>query len=198
MRELHFSDLSRTRTGISSAFMPEQFVFDETVGYRGTVQRHKSRMGPRTQMMNCARENFLARPAFTEQQDCRLRRGHALRHLACVLHRRMLSDDSRETIANRVLLAQQQIFTQQFLLLSRTLQQQFQVIEIHRLLDEIERAFFHRRDGFFHRSVRRHQNDRQRCFNLAGLTKDIQARTSGQFQVRENQLIPAAANFLNR
>ena len=65
---------------------------------------------------------------------------------------RMLAHDARKSVARRVFLAQQQIFAQQFLLLRRALHQQFQMIQIHRLLDEIERAFLHRGDGFFHRA----------------------------------------------
>ena len=99
----------------------------------------------------------------------------------------MLADDPREAVAHRVFLAQQQIFAQQFLLLRRALQQQFQVIQVHRLLDEIERAFLHRGHGFFHRTVRRHQDHRQRGFDAPRFAQHIQAGTAGKFQIGENQ-----------
>ena len=55
-----------------------------------------------------------------------------------------------------ILLAQEQIFSQKFLLLCGAIEEQLQVIEIHGLLDEIKRALFHRRNCFVDGSVGRH------------------------------------------
>ena len=132
-------------------------------------------------MMNRAREKFLARAAFAQQQHRGIRRRHALGHRAGIFHRRMLADDARKSVAHRVFLAQQQILAQQFLLLRRALQKQFQMVQVHRLLNEIERAFLHRRDGFFHRAIRRHQNHGQSGFHLSRFAQHIQTGTAGKF-----------------
>ena len=126
-------------------------------------------------MVNGPRKNFFSRSAFTQQQHGRFRGRHPLGNLARVFHRRMFAQNARKSVAHRIFFAQQQIFPQQFLLLRGAIQQQFQVIEIDRFLDEIEGAFFHCGDRFFHRAIRGHQNYRQSRLDLARFAQHIQA-----------------------
>ena len=149
----------------------------------------------RAEVMDRAGKEFLAGAAFAEQQHGGIGGGHALHHLARFLHGGMFADDARKTVPRGVFLAQQQIFAQEFLLLRGALHQQFQVFEVHWLLDEIERAFLHRGHGFFHRAVRGDQNDGKRGITLACFAQHFQAGIAGKFQIRQHQQISPRANF---
>ena len=109
----------------------------------------------------------------------------------------MLADDLREAVARRIFLAQQQIFPQQFLLVRRALEKQLEVIEVHGLLDEIEGALFHRRDSFFHRAVGGDENHGKGGLGSPRFAQHVEAGTAGKFQVRKNEQVAAAANFLD-
>ena len=119
MRQFHLADLARARAGVGAALVSEELVFDQPFGNGGAVQGHKRLLGARAEVMDGAREKFLAGAAFAQQQNRGIGGGHALRHLARFLHGGMLADDAREAVARGVFLAQQQIFAQQFLLRAR-------------------------------------------------------------------------------
>ena len=80
----------------------------------------------------------------------------------------------------------------------RALEQQLEVIEIHRLLDEIERALFHRRHGLFHRAVRGDENEGQRRLDALRLAQHFDSGIPGELQVREDQLVTPIAHFFDR
>src|SRR5436305_13709649 len=104
-------------------------------------------------MMNGTGEEFLAGAALTEQQSRGSCRRHALDLLADFANGGVLADDAWKSVARGVLLSQQQVVPQQFLLARRTIHRQLQMVEVYRLLKKIERAFFHGGDRFFHASV---------------------------------------------
>ena len=180
MRELKFSDFSRACTRKGAALVSEKLVFHQPFGNRRAIQRDKGMIGARTQVMDRACEKLFSRAAFAEKQHCRIRRRHALRHLARVFHRGVFSDDTRKSVMRRVFFTQEQIFSQKFLLLRSAIEEQFQMIEIDRLLNEIKCTFFHRRHGLFHRPVGRNKNHRQGRLHAASFSKDVQSRTSRQ------------------
>ena len=68
MRQFELADLARARPGVSAALVAEEFVLHQPFGNRRAVQRHKRMLGARAEMMNRAREKFLARAAFAQQQ----------------------------------------------------------------------------------------------------------------------------------
>ena len=67
--------------------------------------------------MHGAGKQLLACSTLTEEQHSRICRRHALHLLRGFLHALVLAHDPRKSVAFRVLLSQQQIFAQQFLLL---------------------------------------------------------------------------------
>ncbi len=124
-------------------------------------------------MMQRAREKFFAGAALAQKQNCRVGGGHSLHDLARFLHGGMFADDARKSVTLGIFLAQEQIFAEQFLLRGGSLEQNLQVIEIDRLLDEIERAFFHGRHRFFDGAVCGNQNHWQRRISAFCLAQDI-------------------------
>ncbi len=71
------------------------------------------------------------------------------------------------------------------------------MVQVHRLLQEIERAFLHRSYRFFHRSICRQQKHRYRCIRLLGLAQDVQSRSPRHLQVGNHQQISSRPYFLN-
>ena len=110
----------------------------------------------------------------------------------------MLPDDPRKPVPRRILRAQQQIFALQFLLLRRALHQQLQMVQVHGLLQKIERAIFHGGDSFFHRPIRGQQKYGNRGVGLFRFPQNIQPRCSRHLQIRDHQQIPARAHLLDR
>ena len=60
-----------------------------------------------------------------------------------------------------------------------SLEQNLQMIQIDRLLDEIECAFFHGRDGFFDGTVRGDQNHREGGVSAFGFAQHLDSRLTG-------------------
>src|SRR6516165_3904871 len=99
-------------------------------------------------MMYGAREEFLAGATLAEQQYGGFGGSGFLQLGAYLLHRRGFSNDAREAVANGEFLAQDQVFPEKLLLTGGPLDEQFQMVEVHRLLNKIESAFLHGRNGF--------------------------------------------------
>ena len=119
-------------------------------------------------MVNGASKQLLACSALSEKQNSRIGRRYTLHLMSRLLHGLVFANDPREPISLCVFLAEQEIFPQKLLLLRRTLHQEIQMLQVHGLLDEVIGAFLHRRDGVFHRAVRRDENDRDGGIGLLG------------------------------
>ena len=154
VRQLHFADLARAGARVGPALVAEEFVLHQPLRNCGAIQSHKWLFAPRRKMMNSAGKEFFARAAFAQQQDGGIGCGHALDLVAGFLHGSVFAEDAREAIARGILLAEQEVFAQQFLLLRGALDQQLQVVQVHRLLDEVEGSTLHRSYGLFHRAER--------------------------------------------
>ena len=71
------------------------------------------------------------------------------------------------------------------------------MIQVHRLLNEIERAFLHRRHGFFHRAIRRHEDHRQRRLGATRFAQYIDSGIAGKFQIGEDHQVAPRADLLD-
>src|SRR6267378_5261713 len=116
MGQVHFPDFTRASSGEGSALMPEQLVLDQPFRNRSAVQGHKRLLASIGQMMNRAREQLLSRATLAQQQRRGIGRSDALDLLADPANRSVLANDAGKSVTRCVLLAQQQILSQQFLL----------------------------------------------------------------------------------
>src|SRR5258707_3261871 len=66
------------RSGKGSAFMPEKLTFEETGRHRRTVHFDEIPAAARAELVNRARDNFLAGPGFAGDQDGGVRWRHGL------------------------------------------------------------------------------------------------------------------------
>ena len=72
------------------------------------------------------------------------------------------------------------------------------MIQVHRLLDKVESAFFHRGYGFFDRSVSRHPASTGSVGSARLASRNTsKSGMSGEFQIGEDHQIAAAANLLD-
>src|ERR1700686_477089 len=197
MRQIHLADFARPSAGKRAAFVAEQFVFDQSFGNRRAVQSHKRLLPSVRQVMDGAREELLAGAAFAEEQSGRIGSGYALHLLADPANGGMLADNARKSIARSVLFAKQQILAQQLLLTRGALHQQFQMIEVHRLLQKIEGAFLHGGDRFVDGAEGGEENHGNRRVGLFCLAQDVQPGSPGHFQIRDDQEIAARAYLLD-
>jgi len=69
------------------------------------------------------------------------------------------------------------------------------VFEVHGLLNEVIRAFLHRGDGLFDRTVRRDQDDGNGGIGLFRFAQHVQTGAAGQFEVREHEQISPGAHL---
>ena len=149
------------------------------------------------EMVNGAREEFLAGAAFAEEQHRGFGRRDTLQLMADRFHRVGFADDAREAVTRGKFLAQDEIFAQQFLLACGAFDEQFQMIEINGLLDKIECAFLHGGNGFFDRTECGEQNDGDRGISLLGFAQHVEAGRAGHFQIGDHHLVALGADFLN-
>src|SRR5229473_1917240 len=72
------------------------------------------------------------------------------------------------------------------------------MLQVHWLLQKIERAIFHRGYGFLDRPIRRQQEHRYRGIRLLGLAQNVQPRSPRHLQVRDHHQVSSRAHLLNR
>ena len=71
------------------------------------------------------------------------------------------------------------------------------MIQVHGLLQKIERPVLHRGNGFFHGSVCRQQQHGDRGVRLLRLPQNVQPRRPRHLQIGDHQQIPARAHLLD-
>ena len=72
------------------------------------------------------------------------------------------------------------------------------MLQVHRLLQKIKRAFFHGSYSFFYRTVGRQQQHRYRRIRLLRLTQNVQPRSPRHLQVGNHQQISSRTYLLDR
>ena len=79
--------------GESSGFVPKQFAFQQIGGHRRAVHFEESAVGARGELVDQARQHFLAGTAFPQQKDGDFDVGDQRRLRTNFLHRRAGSDE---------------------------------------------------------------------------------------------------------
>ena len=72
--------------------------------------------------------------------------------------------------------------------MERARDQQLQVVEVHRLGEEVERAFLHREHGVLDAAVGRHHDDRQIRIEIFGRAQHAEAIASGEPEIGQHQV----------
>ncbi len=197
MGEIQLADFAGARAGEGAALVAEEFVFDQAFGDGGAIQGDEGLLAAGRKMMDGAREEFFAGAAFAEQQHGGIGGGDVLDLLADFADGSVFTEDAREAVTRGIFFAEDEIFAEQFLLAGGTADEEFQVLEVHRLLEKIEGAFFHSGDGFVYGAVGGEKQDG--TVESACLVSRSTSRpgSAGHFQVGDDEKIAAGADFLN-
>jgi len=197
LREFDFADFAIAGAGEGAAFVTEEFVFEERVGNGGAIESDERLLAAMRKLMDGAGEEFLAGAAFAEKQNGGVGGSDFLELMTDGLHGRGFADDAREAVTGGEFFAQDEIFAEEFLLAGGALDEKLEVIEVHRLLNEVESAFFHGGDGFFYGTESGEKNYRNGGVGLFGFAKDFEAGGAGHFEVGEDHLVAAGAKLLD-
>ena len=166
--------------------MAEELGLEERLGNRRAVDRDEGALGARAERVERAREQLLARAALALEQHRRVGRRRSIQRDRDLFELRIVADDLRRAAASRELLFEDQILGHHAPLDERTLDEQQQMIGIHRLGQKIERAFFHRRHGVLDAAECGHDDDGQLGVELLGCAQDAEAVAFGQPKVGQD------------
>jgi len=127
------------------------------------------------------------------QQHRRIGRRDALDRLRDADDRSRFADDGRQAVALLELLFEQQVLVPQLAMLAAAPQKEDQVIDVERLLDEIEGAELHRLDRVLDRAERGHHDHRTLGIALLRLFQHGDAVGAGKAQIGDHGEVAAAA-----
>ncbi len=99
----------------------------------------------------------------------------------------ILANDLRSAAADRQLLFHQQVFGDQAALFERARHDQQEVVGIHRLGEEVERALLHRGNRILDAAVCGHHDDRNVQIEFLGRAQDAEAISFRQAQIGQHQ-----------
>src|ERR1051325_7274744 len=135
------------RAGEGALLVAEEFGFEQRFGQRGAIDRHElAELGLAVEVQR-ARNEFLARAAFSEDEHGAVGVRDAFDHLENGLDFRRGADELVEVVLRAKLLAEEDIFAQGLPVVERSLDGQAQLIQLEWLLQVVERALLHRLDG---------------------------------------------------
>ncbi len=141
--------LVRSRRERATA-MTEQLALDQVFRNGGAIHFDEHFVLARTLRVDGLRDEFLARPRFTEDEDTAVGRGHELDLLPEGFHGNALADDHA---SGRKLPFQVAVFQAQFLGVHRVLDQHESFVHGKRFFQEVEGAKFGGADRGFNGGV---------------------------------------------
>ena len=144
---LEESDLRLGGAGERTALVAEQLAFKQRLDHRRTIHRHESPIGAGAERVQRVRDQLLAGPRFTRDQQRAHVRREAPDRVEQLLHGRAASDHAAEgeRLGDLGVDLQQPLPALDALADAR--QQPAETCEIERLADVVERAQLHRLDG---------------------------------------------------
>jgi hypothetical protein len=160
MGELELAGLALRCAGERALLVAEQLRFEQVFGNRGAVDGDERSVVARAERVQRPREQLLAGAALALEQHRRVGGRRAVQRLRHLLQLGVVPDDERRAAALRELVLQDHVLGGEPPLDERALHHQQQVIGIHRLGEEVERALLHRRHGVLDAAKRRHDDHR--------------------------------------
>ncbi|HEX3150084.1 MAG TPA: hypothetical protein VHR66_18550 [Gemmataceae bacterium] len=178
-----FGDLEQPCLGLVGArecalLVAKQFAFEQVLLQGGAVHGDEGMIASRAVAVDGARDQFLAGPARTPDQDSRFSRGHFLDHCHDLPRRRRRTNDS---VAGRFegqylqALLEANIFHLEPTNAHRPVKDRQDGMQSKRLEDVVERSRFHRLDGGGDCPLAGHDDANQVGVDLQGALEDLNA-----------------------
>ena len=158
-RLLEAPDTLPIRAGKRAALVTEQFRLEQGFGKRRAVHLHQGPLGTRRKSVNETGDHLLAGSGLTRDENGRTRGRYPRREFDGRSQGRTLRNEILAPIAGDALRSQFLDFVEQLPMLDRTGDTEFDLLEIERLLDEVERTGAHRANRGLDGPVSRHQQD---------------------------------------
>jgi hypothetical protein len=86
-------ELGRSRVGEGAPSVAKELALEKGFGNGGAMDGHQRALAPAAPAVNRASHELLARPAFSGDEDRRIRRRHPLDEVVDVSHGRSLTED---------------------------------------------------------------------------------------------------------
>ena len=145
--------------GERAAHVAEQLRFQQCLRDGGAVHLDERHVPLGAAVVNRPRHQLLAGPRLARDEHGALGLGHALGPVDDLLHRPAAADDAVVAELLVTLAEQVAMLGAKPLVLDGPADGDEQVIDLERLLQEVERSELHRRDGIRDGRVRRHHDD---------------------------------------
>jgi len=189
VRFLEPADAPRAGAGVSAFFMSEQFALQQVFLQRAAVDDDDGLVRARAQLVDQAREQFLARAAFPLDQDGRPAGRHAAGHVDELHHLVAFVDDlfgGHAALAQ--LLPEQFVFPDQAPAFRNAVHQQKQLIELHGLGDVVDGADLDRFDGRFNGAVGGDDDDVDLMVDALHFLEHVHAVHAGHLVVQQDEV----------
>ena len=165
----------------------------------GAVDGNKAARGPGALLVHRARQELLARSAFSLDQHRAAQRSNLRHEPENVQHRLAARNQpARGDVAGGLLLPQEPVLDLEALMLQGSSHREAQDVKVDRLQQVVFRAELdglHRRA---HASVARHDENSHIGIDLAGLAQDVQPVLSGKHEVENHDVKAGFVDPRNR
>src|SRR6266542_4048790 len=135
--------------GKSSLRMPEQLTLEKAFRHGRAVDRHEGAFSSATPPMDRSRDQLLASPTLTRDEDRRFRVCNAFNHVVYQAHRRALANEGFGRAGANRLLSQPSHLLSQLAMSCGAIERNRKHIQLDRLADEVVRARADGADGGF-------------------------------------------------
>jgi hypothetical protein len=184
---LDLADALALGAGEGAFLVAEQFRFEDRFGQGAAIDGHEGMVAPAAEVVQAARDEFLAGAGFAEQDDVG-RLGRQVQHqLAHPHHGGAAAEHARfDPFALLQLAPQVQVLQHQAALVERAAAYLDQQVGGKRLFDEVVGALAHRAHRHRHVAVAGHQDHRQAGCGGDRVTEQLQAVHARQPDVRQH------------
>src|SRR5262249_47722102 len=152
-RLLEATDARAVGAGERAALVAEELRLEQRLRQRRAVHLDQRPLAARRAAVDQPREHLLAGAGLAGEQHRRARRRHAPRTVARRAQRRALAPPLAREVAGEALVAQLAHLGDQAPVLERLRDAQLDLLEVERLLDEVEGPLAHRLDRGLDRAV---------------------------------------------
>ncbi len=187
-RQLELAELLLVRAGEGATFVSEQRALDEFVRYRGQIDGDERRLAAARLAMEQAREELLARSAFTENQHRGREFGDLLHEIDNVADLAARADQELALALLGDLGAERDDLPVQILPFARVPHERPQLVVVEVLRDVVIGAVFHRLHGRLDLVDGRDHDALDEAVVLLDDAKDVEAADAGKPDVEQNQV----------
>ena len=186
------SPLEFRRSGERPASVSKQFALEEIFGQRCTVQGQVGRIRARSARLDEPRDDILARPGLSEDEDSGGRARHLLRARQEFAHDAALADGRSQAMPPPDFARQGAHFFPQAPRFERKLDTVKQLFGLHRLGEIVEGSHLHCLDRVLDRAKARDQQHLRRIGFRAACLEDVEPRGAGHLKIGQHNIERAA------